>query len=393
MPSGPVPFSDSLEAGEAFNGIQQVILREAENVGADTSQPMWDVNRATGLNTLKHMIREYYSPQVKFAKQNVRAIVLEVNQTLPSSLDNNLYKGFKSDSGYVLGRVRVISDARHFWIPVPKKSDDAVIGLYPYVRSEEAISVGDIVEVNFNDEKYQFSGVSDVGVISKVVSKLYSTYTLTEIEQQRAPLPTKREKKLTKGGRLARKLQEIKRTLPTPYKKGQELLNDPRFIARVQELSRKVGVYPDAFIKVFEIECSMDPRAINTASGAVGLIQFMPDTAIELKTTSEDILRMDGIQQLDLVEKYFNLNRIKSRIDMVPPNQRGLDHIYLGVFYPAAVSKPDSFVMGSERSNDRYWIKKIAEQNSAYKNSRGVVTRGAILKRIRNKNYRYSLPR
>ena len=94
-----------------------------------------------------------------------------------------------------------------------------------------------------------------------------------------------------------------------------------------------------------------------------------------------------------MVEDYFDLRRIKSRINSVPSNQRGLDHIYLAVFYPSAVNKPDSFVMGSERSNDRYWKKKIAEQNSAYKNSRGVVTRGAILKRIRYKNYRYTLPR
>ena len=296
MSSGPIPFSDSLEAGEAFSGIRQVILREAENVGADTSQPMWDINRATGLNTLKHMIREYYSPQIKFAKQNVKAIILEVNQVLPSSLDNNLFKGFKSDSGYSLGRVRVISDARHFWIPVPKNPDDAVIGLYPYVRSEEAINVGDIVEVNFNNEKQQFSGITDVGVVSKVISKLYSTYTLTEIEQLRSPLPKRKDKKITKGGRLAIKLQEIRRTLPNPYKKGQELLNDRRFIERVNELSQKLGVYPDAFIKVFEIECSMDPRAINTASGAVGLIQFMPATARELKTTSENILKMDAIE-------------------------------------------------------------------------------------------------
>ena len=33
----------------------------------------------------------------------------------------------------------------------------------------------------------------------------------------------------------------------------------------------------------------MDPRAINTASGAVGLIQFMPATARELKNIQRSI--------------------------------------------------------------------------------------------------------
>lgn len=53
-------------------------------------------------------------------------------------------------------------------------------------------------------------------------------------------------------------------------------------------------------------------------SGAVGLIQFMPDTAIGLGTTSPELARMTPVAQLLYVERYFYpyAKKISSLSDM-----------------------------------------------------------------------------
>lgn len=46
-------------------------------------------------------------------------------------------------------------------------------------------------------------------------------------------------------------------------------------------------------------------NTVNRASGATGLIQFMPSTAKQLGTTTDKLAAMTEVDQLDYVAKYF----------------------------------------------------------------------------------------
>lgn len=62
---------------------------------------------------------------------------------------------------------------------------------------------------------------------------------------------------------------------------------------------------------------------------------------------------MSNIDQLDYVEKYYLSfkNKIHSYTDL-----------YLATFYPVALNKPDSFILGSEVSDSE--ARKIGKQNN-----------------------------
>ena len=93
----------------------------------------------------------------------------------------------------------------------------------------------------------------------------------------------------------------------------------------------------------FETGGSFSPSQMNHAgSGAVGLIQFMPNTAKGLGTTSETLAAMTAEGQLDYVEKYFA--HYKARL-------HSLSDVYMAILWPAAVGKPDSFVLFSKAVN------------------------------------------
>lgn len=74
-------------------------------------------------------------------------------------------------------------------------------------------------------------------------------------------------------------------------------------------------------------------------SGAVGLIQFMPPTATELGTTTAKLVAMTAEDQLNFVYKYF-VARIKERGPILT-----LEDMYMAILYPAAVGKPNSYVL------------------------------------------------
>lgn len=130
-----------------------------------------------------------------------------------------------------------------------------------------------------------------------------------------------------------------------------------RFSKRLATVSAKTGIPFDSLMKIIFLESNFNPQAKN-ASGATGLIQFMPATAKNLGTSSEELLKMSAEEQLTYVEKYLlsvkGNKEIKSFLDA-----------YLLVFYPYAIGKPDSYVFGSEKSPE--YAKKVGIQNKINK--------------------------
>jgi hypothetical protein len=105
----------------------------------------------------------------------------------------------------------------------------------------------------------------------------------------------------------------------------------------------------------------------------MGLIQFMPDTAIHLGTTTEALRNMSFKEQMVYVFKYFETyaKRIVS-----------LDDCYLAVFYPAAIGKPDDYIIGN-RDGSRFQ-RAVYEQNKGLdRNQDGTIRKSEIVATIR----------
>lgn len=83
----------------------------------------------------------------------------------------------------------------------------------------------------------------------------------------------------------------------------------------------------------FESAETFSPTIRNAAgSGAIGLIQFMPATALILGTTTTDLAKMTAVEQLDFVKAYFR--PYYRRIDT-------LSDMYMAILLPKYIGKPE----------------------------------------------------
>jgi hypothetical protein len=118
---------------------------------------------------------------------------------------------------------------------------------------------------------------------------------------------------------------------------------------------------------------TFSPDIKNAAgSGATGLIQFMPSTAVGLGTSTAKLAAMSAEDQLNYVYKYFR-----------PYNGRlhNLGDIYMAILWPKAVGKPDSYVLW-----DRSKMPTTFRQNAGLDvNKNGQVTRAECLKKVNGK--------
>jgi hypothetical protein len=142
--------------------------------------------------------------------------------------------------------------------------------------------------------------------------------------------------------------------------------NKEAFIARLQEIANILGLSADWLMGVMYLESRLNPRARNPKTNATGLIQFMPNTAISLGTTVDQLAEMTNLRQLDYVLQYYlpYKGRINSFADC-----------YFVTFFPAAIGKPDDWVLQASSLS----AGKIAAQNAIYDLNRdGMITVGEV---------------
>jgi hypothetical protein len=125
------------------------------------------------------------------------------------------------------------------------------------------------------------------------------------------------------------------------------------FVDKVKYISQRLGIDPDWLMGVMWQESRLRPSEKNSISGATGLIQFMPNTALSLGTTTQALAAMDAVTQLDYVYQYYAsyAGKIHSFADT-----------YFVTFFPAAIGKPDDWVLQTEKLS----AEKIAAQNNIY---------------------------
>jgi hypothetical protein len=113
--------------------------------------------------------------------------------------------------------------------------------------------------------------------------------------------------------------------------------NRREFISKVIAVSRNLGIKPEwlMFAMWFETGHSLNHR-IRNKIGATGLLQFMPDTAKDLGTTTDQLRDMSNIAQLSYVEQY--LEQYKGRY-------HNFVDLYCAVFYPVAIGQPDTYTI------------------------------------------------
>lgn len=94
------------------------------------------------------------------------------------------------------------------------------------------------------------------------------------------------------------------------YKMIQGVLDNPNvtreFIEEIEVISKRIGAKPQDLLKAisFETGGTFSP-SIQNGNGAIGLIQFLPDTAKSLGTTIDELREMTAVEQLKFVGKFF----------------------------------------------------------------------------------------
>lgn len=132
--------------------------------------------------------------------------------------------------------------------------------------------------------------------------------------------------------------------------KGEALLNNEKFKARTEQIATKLGCSVDDLYAIFKMESGADPQAVNSVSKATGLIQWMPKYAPQFGTTTTELGKMTGLQQLDYVEKFFS--RYFGKLHTFPD-------LYRAVFWPAAIGKSPDYIFQTSTQT----AELVAKQN------------------------------
>jgi ElaB/YqjD/DUF883 family membrane-anchored ribosome-binding protein len=112
------------------------------------------------------------------------------------------------------------------------------------------------------------------------------------------------------------------------------------FDEKVKNIASQLQMDPAHLMAVMRFESGVDPTKRNRAgSGATGLIQFMPNTAKKLGTSTDALARMSAFDQLDYVHKYLKPHSGK---------MKSMQDAYLAVFSPAFMGKSPSTSMYSK---------------------------------------------
>jgi D-alanyl-D-alanine carboxypeptidase len=149
--------------------------------------------------------------------------------------------------------------------------------------------------------------------------------------------------------------------VPTPWS------TDTAFIAKVQEVATAINAnYIDLLAAIAnETGATMDP-GIQNSIGATGLIQFMPATAKGLGTTTDALKQLSRVEQMDWVLKFFRALGLNKKA----PTPK-LQDLYLCVYWPAAVGKPDDFIVNAADSAQ-------AKQNASLRAPDGSITCASV---------------
>jgi hypothetical protein len=116
---------------------------------------------------------------------------------------------------------------------------------------------------------------------------------------------------------------------------------DQDFAASIESLGNDLGVDPMYLANTMYAESRLDPSVKNMAgSGATGLIQFMPQTAANLGTTTDELSRMTPVEQMEYVRRYFSADNLGAGRLRDLRNDPSQHNVNMAVFLPSMIGKP-----------------------------------------------------
>ncbi|MBI2131152.1 hypothetical protein HYU10_05300 [Candidatus Woesearchaeota archaeon] len=102
----------------------------------------------------------------------------------------------------------------------------------------------------------------------------------------------------------------------------------------------------------------------------------MPDTAINLGTTTDALAQMTALEQLDWVEKYF---------DDIGGDYSDPTDLAIAVLWPAAIGKPDNHVLFTRQETPITY----GQNRAVDTNNDGRITKGEYVSLALAKYYSY----
>ncbi|AIX38009.1 hypothetical protein Syn7803US88_8 [Synechococcus phage S-MbCM6] len=161
--------------------------------------------------------------------------------------------------------------------------------------------------------------------------------------------------------------------------------NDKEFLKEVKRVSSKLNINPADLLGLMASESGLNPQARNK-SGATGLIQFMPDTARELGTSTRDLYNMNRVEQMKYVEKFL----LKTL-----PKGASLGQMYAAVYLPAFAKKDSDYVLAKKGGFTDSWgnhpAKWYTHNKGLDQNNDGSITIGELGERIRKKKKEFGI--
>src|ERR1035437_59670 len=154
------------------------------------------------------------------------------------------------------------------------------------------------------------------------------------------------------------------------------------FEQTMNSICTELGIHPNSLMLVMWSESRLNSQAVNKQPGdsndpqvrsakrAVGLIQFMPNVAVALGTTTQKLYAMSSIDQLHYVYAYFKpwTGKLHSYFDL-----------YFVTFFPLALGKPDDYVLETAKLS----AATIAKENPFFDaNKDGKLTVAEIKQRM-----------
>ena len=113
------------------------------------------------------------------------------------------------------------------------------------------------------------------------------------------------------------------------------------YASDIVRVAKNLDIDPAWLANVINFESGGgNPAALNSISGASGLIQFMPGrgmSAERLGYTTAQIRALSGKDQMPLVEAYLRM----TLNDVRKPRLTSQEDVYMAVFYPVAIGNPD----------------------------------------------------
>ncbi len=113
--------------------------------------------------------------------------------------------------------------------------------------------------------------------------------------------------------------------------------NESAFLKRTKQIARKINCDYKDLLALMNSESKINSKAVNSSSGATGLIQFTPQTAKDLGTTTAELKNMSPVEQLDYVEKY--LVKYKKAAGFKANEKLDAGDLYALVFLPGRANR------------------------------------------------------